>query len=87
MSLTVKKENYNETIVKVKHSAAHYEKLKAILNKLKYFAQELTFKEIDRDFLKRYEMHLIGLKNGYFIWIVLFLSIVPFYRSCCFKII
>lgn len=57
-------ENYNETIVKIKQSAAHYEKLKSILNKLKDFAPGLTFKEIDRDFLKRYEMHLISLKNG-----------------------
>lgn len=57
-------DNYNETIVKVKYSAAHYEKLKSILNKLKDFAPGLTFKEIDRDFLKRYEINLIDLKNG-----------------------
>jgi len=31
-------ENYNETIVKVKHSAAHYDKLNAVLNKLKVFS-------------------------------------------------
>lgn len=56
--------NYNETIVKVKHSAAHYEKLNAVLNKLKDFAPGLTFKEINRDFLKRYEMKLIEIGNG-----------------------
>jgi integrase len=56
--------NYNETIVKIKHSAAHYEKLNAILNKLKDFSPNLTFKEIDRDFLKRYEMKLIDIGNG-----------------------
>lgn len=57
-------ENYNESVVKVKHSAAHYEKLNSILKKLKDFSPGLTFKELDRDFLKRFEMKLIEIGNG-----------------------
>jgi site-specific recombinase XerD len=47
-----------------KHSTGHYKRLKTVLAKLKEFRPEVKIKEINHDFLKGFEMHLIKKGNG-----------------------
>lgn len=56
--------NYLETIIKVKHSASHYKKHFSILTKLEAYNPNITFSEINRDFVNKYDVYLIGLKNS-----------------------
>lgn len=47
---------------KAKHSFGHYKRLKTVLAKLKEFRPELKIKQVNHDFLKAFELHL--LKRG-----------------------
>lgn len=47
-----------------KHSTGHYKRLKTVLAKLKEYRPEVKIKEIDHEFVKGFEIHLIKKGNG-----------------------
>ncbi len=57
-------DHFLESVVKPKYSVEYYNSLRAPYNKLKSYYPTLQFKDITRDFLKQYEVKLIGISNS-----------------------